>query len=454
MKEITSSQPNEILIERDKNFNGIVKIDNTLLDGDFPVFTKGWDSFDLDWWNIVDSQAIDNRDNIIKIPIMQMKDLVMRKHLSNHQFIKRSNETFKKFLTLQVSIEQEENGKLTYMNSNLFDTSYIDSDYTAWIKVKDNAVSYFNNLSTWTRFALEQATKLHTTYSKRLFMYLKKWRTVGRVTFTMDEFRHKLDVPKSYRPGSIDQKILNPVAEDVAPYFFDFRITKNYAKGKRGRRLIGYTFSFKPERNNQNDLGFAKAVEETARIYSIMSNTYLTPQQRFRAVDRYRGLKFGTTEEYYKSSHPHTYFLDPDDKKRVKRSVLNRSDLGSLSNYSISILNNLTQIYEDLLHQGKLKEWDIEDLHLIEIKLFDKQVQLFLKTKKTENPYIPNTKFIATQVFKELNDRGLIESNEYKAESISEEIKMRVNLEFGMFAQKEDKRNLEFKIDMKHKGIN
>lgn len=246
---------------------------------------------------------------------------------------------------------------------------------------------------------------------------------------------------KSYRPGSIDQKILNPVSEDLAPYFFNFRITKNYAKGQRGRKLIGYTFSFRPERNDQTDLGFSKVVEETTRIYAIMSNTFLTPQQRFRAVDRYRGLKFGTTEKYYKSSHPRTYFLDPDDTKRVKRSVLNRSDLGdlgSLSNYSISILNNLTRIYEDLLHQGKLKEWDLEDLHLIESKLFDKQVQLFLKTRKSENPYVPNTNLIATQVFKELNDRGLIESNGYKVESISKEIKIRVNSEFGMYVKQED----------------
>lgn len=446
MKEITSSLPTEIVVERDKNFNGIVKIDNNLLEDDFPVFTKGWDSFDLDWWNIVDSQAVDHRDNLIKIPVLQMKDLVMRKHLSNKQFIKRSNESFKKFLTLQVSIEQTDGDKISYMNSNLFDTSYIDSDFNAWIKVKDNAINYFNNLSTWTRFALEQATCLHTTYSKRLFMYLKKWRTVGRVTFTMEEFRHKLDVPTSYRPGSIDQKILNPVAEDLAPYFFDFRITKNYAKGQRGRRLIGYTFSFRPERNTQNDVGFAKVVDETTRIYSIMSNTFLSPKQRFRAVDRYRGLKLGTTEEYYKSSHPHTYFLDPKNK-RTKRSVLNRSDLGSLANYSISILNNLVRIYEELLHKGKLKEWDLEDLQLIENKLLEKQVQLFLKSENTDNPYLPNTKFIATQIFQELNDHQIIKG--YNGESVMEEIKMRINSEFGLFVQQEDNRNLELTMDLK-----
>lgn len=443
MEEITSSNPTEILIERDKNLNKIVKIDNKLLEEDFPLFTKGWDSFDLDWWNIIDSQAIDNSDNLIKIPIMQMKDLVMRKHLSTKQFIKRSNESFKKFLTIQVSIQQEDQDKVSYMNSNLFDTSYIDSDYNAWIKVKPDATSYFNNLSTWTRFALEQATNLHTTYSKKLFMYLKKWRTVGRASFTIEDFRTKLNVPKSYRPGSIDQKILNPAAEDLAPYFFDFKITKNYAKGQRGRKLIGYTFTFRPERHDSSDVGYAKAIEETTHIYSIMSNTYLTAEQRFRAIDRYRGLKLGTTQKYYESAHPYTYFLDPDNSKRSKRSVLNRADLGNLGNYTISILNSLATTYERLLHEGKLKEWDMQDLHVIESKLFDKQVHTFLKTQDSDKPYVPNTNLIATQIFKELNDRNMIK--DYKAKSVSEEIKMRINSEFGLFAQQEDKRNLEFK---------
>lgn len=446
-KQSTSSQPNEILIERGKNLNKVVKINNKLLEDDFPVFTKGWDSFDLDWWNIVDSQVIDRENNLIKIPALQMKELLhMRKHLSTKKFIEKSNESFKKFLTIQVSIERVEGDKTVYINSNLFDTSYIDSDYNAWIKVKEDAKGYFNNLSTWTRFALEQATRLHTTYSKKLFMYLKQWRTVGNRSFTIDEFRQKLNVPKSYRPGSIDQKILNPAAEDLAPYFFNFAITKNYAKGKRGRRLIGYTFSFKPEGKMQKEVGYSKAVEETIRIYSIMSNTYLTAEERFRAVDRYRGLKLGTTQKYYESAHPQTYFLDPDDS-RSKRSILHRGDLGSLSNYTITILEHLARPYEDLLHKGKLKEWDLQDLAIIENKLFDKQFDLFVDTEKSEKQYVPHTNLISSNVFNDLNDRGIIKKA--NRDSIRKEIEHRVRSEFGLYVQQEDNRNLEYKFGFK-----
>nr|WP_260278872.1 hypothetical protein [Lactobacillus helveticus] len=98
-----------------------------------------------------------------------------------------------------------------------------------------------------------------------------------------------------------------------------FKITKNYAKEVRGRKLIGYTFSFKPESKTQKDVGYNKRLEETTHLYSIMTNTYLNTEQKFRAVDRYRGLKLGTTKKYYESAHPQTVFLDPESVHRAKR---------------------------------------------------------------------------------------------------------------------------------------
>lgn len=435
----------EILIEEGKNLNHIVKIDNRLLDDAFPTFTKDWSAFDLDWWNLVDSQVVDKRDNVIKIPAMQVKDLMhIRKHMTVAGFIKRSNESLKKLLTVQLSVERQEKDKMIYINTNIFDTSYIDSDYNVWIKIKPDVIGYFNDIAMWTRFALEQVTRLHTTYAKKLFMFLKQWRTVGSRTFTIDEFREKLAVPKSYKPGSIDQKILNPAAEELAPYFFNFRIKKNYDKGRRGRKLISYTFTFKPETKTQKEIGHSKVLEETQHIYSIMSNDYLTAEQRFRAVDRYRGLTFGTTQKYYEESHPLTYFINSEDGSRSKRSLLHRSDLEGLSGYSITILENLTYTYEKLLGDGKLREWDIQDLSMIERQLLIKQVTLSQKTKDSDKPYIPKRKSIAMHLFHELADKHRLD--DYDLDVVKQEIEDRIRNEFGKNVRSQDNRNLEFKM--------
>ena len=432
--------------EQNKKMSTVVKMDNDLLSNGFPAFSKKWTPFDIDWWNIIDSQIIDQKDNLIKVPISKVKELMyFRKHMSNDEFIKKSNETLRKFLTIQASIEKDEGDKKMYMNVNIFNQSYIDTDYNAWIRVSPPATKYFNNLSQWTRFALEQATRLHTSYSKKLFMYLKQWRTVGVKSFTLDEFRKALDVPKSYRPGSIDQKILNPTAEYLAPYFMKFKITKNYAKGVRGRKLIGYTFSFKPESKTQKDVGYNKRLEETTHLYSIMTNTYLNTEQKFRAVDRYRGLKLGTTKKYYESAHPQTVFLDPESVHRAKRGVTHRSDLYGLSGYKIADLEAIILTYEDLLKNGKLKEWDLQDLGIIERACFDKQIKLAEKTEHSDKPYIPQRKILINSLVVQLIDSHRL--NDYKSDSIDLEINRLIRDNFGKYKQREDRRPYELKFD-------
>ena len=429
---------------QNKKLSTIVKVDNRLLINEFPTFSKRWTPFDIDWWNIIDSQVVDQEDNRIKIPISKVKELMyFRKHITNDAFIKKSNDTLKKFMTLQASLEKEEKGKKIYVNVNVFSQSYIDTEYNAWIRVSPQATRYFNNLSQWTRFALEQVTRLRTSYAKKLFMYLKQWRTVGKRTFTLEEFRKVMDVPDSYRPGSIDQKILNPTAEYLAPYFMKFRITKNYAKGIRGRKLIGYTITFKPESKTQKDVGYNKEVEETIHLYAIMTNDYLTLDQKFRAIDRYRELKLGTTKKYYESSHPNTIFLDPNSAYRSKRGVTTRADLADLARYKITDLESIIGIYETLLKNGKLKEWDLKDLIIIERVCFDKQVKLAAETEHTVHSYVPHSKILASSLVLKLCIAHRL--NDYNSDNITKEIEILVRTTYGESKRKEDNRPYELK---------
>ena len=134
--------------DQNKKLSTIVKMDNDLLVKGFPNFSKKWTPFDIDWWNIIDSQVLDQKDNLIKIPISKVKELMyFRKHITNDEFIKKSNDTLKKFMTIQASLEQEDGDKKIYMNVNIFSQSYIDTDYNAWIRVSPQATKYFNNLS-------------------------------------------------------------------------------------------------------------------------------------------------------------------------------------------------------------------------------------------------------------------------------------------------------------------
>jgi hypothetical protein len=63
-----------------------------------------------------------------------------------------------------------------------------------------------------------------------------------------------LDIPNSYRPSNIDQKVLKPILEqlggsDDAALFRNLKVTKNKKAGRgRGGVLTGYTFTFEKEK--------------------------------------------------------------------------------------------------------------------------------------------------------------------------------------------------------------
>ena len=427
----------EIII-KDK-LNKVSKVDNSLLNGDFTNFSKGWTAFDLDWWNVIETQVIDQNTSTIKIPIDKVKELFSssRRHGSLKQFARATNDTFSKFLASQVRIERQEGNRTIYVNTNIFDQSYIDDkDLTFVVQVKKSALPYFNDISNWTRFALEQATSLHSTYSKRLFMYLKQWRTVGKRTFSRDEFTKKLDIPKTYQPGNIDQRIIKPALEDLAPYFFNLNVTKNYGKGKRGRKLIGYTFTWKPEGKSTKDVGRSKILDETTHMYSILHNPNLSLKSKFRAVDRYRNLKLGTTQKYYEEQHPNSYFIDPEDTKRSPRSMLHRADLEGLQAYTIDTLINLCIFYERLNKEGELKADDMADLVVIEKRLFDQHVKNI--EKYPADAYDPEKRTIAGSLINNLDVKDHLK--DYKSDSIVGEIRRYIEQEFAEFKQGQDNR--------------
>ena len=97
-------------------------------------------------------------------------------------------------------------------------------------------------------------------------------------------------------------------------------------------------------------------MEDFFAIYSILNNRYLGLDHKFRAVDRYRNNRLGTTKKYYEKMHPQTFFIDTKNKGKSKYS------LSFLNTQTITSLQNLAKTYEDLLKFGKLKEWDFDDL--------------------------------------------------------------------------------------------
>ncbi|EOJ52766.1 hypothetical protein WMK_02888 [Enterococcus faecalis ATCC 35038] len=133
------------------------------------------------------------------------------------------------------------------------------------IRIYEKALPLLNNLDEWVRYSLQQFNELQSSYSKTMFRLLKQYRTKGFAYFSKEDFHELLDIPKTYKQGNVDQKVLEPIRQELTAIFKGLTIKKKYGKG-RGKPVIGYQFTFKPEIKKADDFNkHAPTKEEQKR---------------------------------------------------------------------------------------------------------------------------------------------------------------------------------------------
>ncbi|EDO8527830.1 RepB family plasmid replication initiator protein [Campylobacter jejuni] len=152
----------------------------------------------------------------------------------------------------------------------------------------------------FTGFKLEEFISLNGKYTKTLYRLLKQYRTTGKVYFEWEEFKRIMDIPEDYEIHNIDKWILKPALKELTKernLFDQIRVPfKNLAyekekqKGTRGRggKVIGITFTFKPENIQMQKLEHEskKIMSDEQKYLKILNNMKLN-QVRFDYNDRF-----------------------------------------------------------------------------------------------------------------------------------------------------------------------
>lgn len=199
------------------------------------------------------SRMRDKGDTTVRFTFEQLKDLSNYKATANKRFIDDLEQTYKKILSLQFG-RRSESG-LTREFFVMFTKFKINGDTEnpyVDIQIYEEALPLLNNLDEWVRYSLQQFNELQSSYSKTMFRLLKQFRTKGFAYFSKEDFHELLDIPKSYKQGEIDRSILQPIRQELTAIFKGLTIKKKYGKG-RGKPVIGYQFTFKPEIKKADD---------------------------------------------------------------------------------------------------------------------------------------------------------------------------------------------------------
>ena len=98
----------------------------------------------------------------------------------------------------------------------------------------------------FTKFELQELTRLKSSYSKTAFRLFKQFKHTGYVIFSLEDFKSRFDVPKSYRMTDIDKNVLKPIVKELNNSFADLSINK--IKTKKGRKIEKIEITFIPEK--------------------------------------------------------------------------------------------------------------------------------------------------------------------------------------------------------------
>ena len=244
------------------------------------------------------SRMRDKEDQVVRFSFDQLKELSNYKPTANKRFLDDIQDTYQKLLGLAFSkVSKSGKRRQMFVMFTQFDINGEDDIPYVDVQVHEMALPLLNNLDTWVRYSLTEFRELKSGYAKTAFRLLKQFRTQGWAEFTREDFFELMDIPKSYQKnlGEIDRTVLKPIKEELTSLFKGLTIRKKYGKG-RGKPVIGYRFTWKAEKNDEDHFSKGKQAELRTKLFNIEHNGELTQEEKWRAKDRALGLRLGTHE--------------------------------------------------------------------------------------------------------------------------------------------------------------
>jgi plasmid replication initiation protein len=123
--------------------------------------------------------------------------------------------------------------------------SYVENEALVRIRFSDDVVPLITNLEKhFTSYELEQVSSLTSAYAIRLYELLIAWRSTGKVS--MLELRNCVQGLvywiQNTTDGNFKRRVLEPAIQQINEHT---DIKAEYEQHKRGRSIIGFSFSFK-----------------------------------------------------------------------------------------------------------------------------------------------------------------------------------------------------------------
>ena len=177
------------------------------------------------------------------------------RNLASKDFhLERWSQTMKSVADKVVDLKYYERTEHSYAVMNLFSYFRVDEkERIVEVEVSSKFEYVINKLEAqFTQYELAEFTNIRSTYAKTAYRLFKQWRIKGKREFMIAEFRTLLDMPDYYKPSEIDRLVLKPILSQLSPYFQNLKV-KKIKSNKRGNPVLGYEFTWNPEKSESYD---------------------------------------------------------------------------------------------------------------------------------------------------------------------------------------------------------
>lgn len=188
---------------------------------------------------------IKNKDTErVTITFDEIKRLTQYKRNDNRAFLASIEEVNKKLMQLNFRFEDEEK----IQQFVLFPTYTIDKktkDLT--VAVNQDFTFLVNNLTReFTSYALEDFTSIKSKYALLIYPYLMQWKSVGKYTVSMEEFKRNMGLDPKYEQGNMNRRVLDPTVKELNKLFPGLNLECTKVHGLKNA-VTDLIFTFNPE---------------------------------------------------------------------------------------------------------------------------------------------------------------------------------------------------------------
>lgn len=219
-------------------------------------------------------------------------------------------------------IEIHPNGKReTHRERFVSGVSYSDGLGLVKLKFTPETVPLVVGLSNnFTKYEIEQVSKLSSQYALRLYELLAQWRSKGKVTLALAELRFKFGLLDDEYPRMDNFKrwVLDYAVNEISK---NTDLTVSYEQHKQGRVITGFTFTIKQKTKTKKT---KKTEERDSDTLDMLAPIKMTDAQRLLFANKLSQLPECSHLEGGQESYEALAKFIADDLLKVERAEFYR----------------------------------------------------------------------------------------------------------------------------------